>query len=74
MSIHEDKPKKIGGYDRWEVESAVTTMEDAAKIKDDSKFLTVVVAEMNKKSDRLDNEAKLLKKVSKKLKSIHKAK
>jgi hypothetical protein len=74
MSIHEDKPAKIGGYDRYEVESAVRTMEDAAKIKDDSKFLAVVIAEMDKKSDRLDDEAKLLKKVGKKLKSIHKVK
>ena len=59
--------KKIGGYDGWDVREAVSTMKRAAEIKADPKFLKVVVAEMNKESDKLEDEAILLKKVSKKL-------
>ena len=67
-------PKKIGGYDGWDVRSAVDTMKRAAEIKADPKFLAVVVGEMNRESDKLEGEAKLLKKVGKKLKSIRKGK
>ena len=73
-SAIESTPKKIGGYDGWDVRSAVDTMKRAAEIKADSKFLKVVIAEMSKESDKLEGEAKLLKKVGKKLKSIREKK
>ena len=69
-AISPDRPKKIGGYDRWEVTGAVDTMKRAAEIKADPKFLAVVIGEMNRESDKLEGEAKLLKKVGKKLKAI----
>lgn len=64
-----DVEKKIGGYDAWEVKSAVTTMSNAAKIEHgDQKFLKVVLSEMKKEADRLDDKADLLVKTSAKLK------
>lgn len=69
-AIEPAKPKKIGGYDRWDVESAVDTMRRAAEIKADPKFLKVVVNEMNKKADTLEDEANLLVKTSAKLKKV----
>jgi len=62
--------KKIGGYDKWEVESAVSTMRRAAEIEADSKFLAVVVKEMNKEADKLEDKADLLVKTSAKLKKV----
>ncbi len=62
--------KKIGGYDKWDVESAVSTMRRAAEIEADPKFLKVVVAEMNREADKLEDTADLLVKTSKKLKKI----
>jgi hypothetical protein len=72
MSVHatEGTSKKIGGYDKWEVESAVSTMKRAAEIKADSKFLKVVIKEMNKEADKLEGEADLLVKTSAKLKKV----
>ena len=63
---------KIGGYDAWRVKSAVDTMKEADQIKNDPKFLKVVIGEMNRESDKLEDSAKLLKKLGKKLKAIHK--
>lgn len=69
-AVETAKSKKIGGYDRWDVESAVDTMRRAAEIKVNSKFLKVVVGEMNKKADTLEDEAKFLVKTSVKLKKV----
>ena len=69
-SAIESMPKKIGGYGGYDVREAVRTMKRAAEIKDDPKFLKVVVTEMDKESDKLEDEAKLLKRVGKKLKAI----
>ncbi len=44
-----DKPKKIGGFDKWEVTEAARTLMEAEKIKaGDSKFLAVVQKECDK--------------------------
>lgn len=56
----ESKPKKIGGYDRYEVEEAVRTMRRAGEIEADEKFLKVVVKEMHRESDKLEDTADLL--------------
>ena len=69
-SAIESTPKKIGGYDGWDVREAVRTMKRAAEIKADPKFLAVVIGEMNRESDKLEKSAKLLKKVGNKLKAI----
>ena len=71
-SAIEVSEKKIGGYNDYDVREAVRTMKRAAEIKADPKFLKVVVVEMDKESDKLEDEAKLLKTVGKKLKSIRK--
>ena len=71
-AVSPNKPKKIGGYDRWDVEEAVKTMQRADEIRADDKFLKVVIAEMSRESDKLEESASLLKKVGKKLESIRK--
>lgn len=63
-------PKKIGGYDKWDVESAVSTMRRAAEIEADPKFLKVVVKEMNREADKLEDKADLLVKTSAKLRKV----
>lgn len=68
--VDEMEEKKIGGYDAWKVRSAVTTMRESAEIEADEKFLKVVIAEMNKESDRLEDKASLLTKTSAKLKKV----
>lgn len=62
--------KKIGGYDKWDVESAVSTMRRAAEIEADPKFLKVVVKEMNREADKLEDKADLLVKTSAKLNKV----
>lgn len=62
--------KKIGSYDKWEVESAVSTMRRAAEIEKDPKFLAVVVKEMNKEADKLEDKADLLVVTAKKLDKV----
>lgn len=69
-SVISSTPKKIGGYDGWDVREAVRTMKRAAEIKADPKFLKIVVAEMNKEADKLEDEASLLVKTSAKLKKV----
>lgn len=69
-AIETARPKKIGGYDRWDVESAVDTMRRAAEIEKDPKFLAVVVKEMNTEADKLEDKAKLLVTTSAKLKKV----
>ena len=63
-------PKKIGGYDGWDVREGVNTMRRAAEIEKDSKFLAVVVKEMNTEADDLEKKAKLLVTTSIKLKKV----
>jgi hypothetical protein len=72
MSVHaiEGTSEKIGGYDKWEVSSAVTTMREAAEIEKDPKFLKVVIKEMNKEADKLEDKADLLVATSAKLKKV----
>ena len=64
-----DNPKKIGGYDRYDVEDAVRTMRKSAEIEADPKFRKVVAAEMNKDAKNLVKKADLLTKTSAKLKA-----
>ncbi len=68
--IAESSSKKIGGYDKWEVESAVRTMREAAEIEAKPKFLAVVIKEMNREADKLEDKADLLVKTSVKLKKV----
>lgn len=69
-AIESSTKKKIDGYDKWEVESAVSTMRRAAEIEADPKFLKVVVKEMNREADKLEDKADLLVKTSKKLNKV----
>jgi len=69
-AIEPTRSKKIGGYDRWDVEDGVRTMRRAAEIEADPKFLAVVVKQMNKEADELEDKADLLVKTSKKLKQV----
>lgn len=62
--------QKIGGYDGWDVREAVSTMQRVAEIEKDPKFLAVVVKEMNKEADELEDKAKLLVTTSAKLKKV----
>jgi hypothetical protein len=64
------EPEKIGGYDRWKVRSAVTTLEEAEDVKSDKKFLKVVLKEMDKKADKTEKTASIIRKTSAKLKSV----
>ena len=70
QAIEPARPKKIGGYDRYEVEDGVRTMRRAAEIEGDPKFLKVVTAEMNREADELTKKASLLVKTSAKLKNV----
>lgn len=69
-AIESARPKKIGGYDRYDVEGGVRTMQRAAEIEKDPKFLAVVVKEMNTEADDLEKKAKLLVMTSVKLKKV----
>lgn len=65
-----DKPKKIGGYDKWEVEDGVRILKRAEEIKADSKFLKVVLQEMNNEAKENIATANVLSKTASKLKSV----
>lgn len=69
-----DKPKKIGGFDRWEVESAVRTLREAEEVKAKPKFLKVVLAEMDREATRTEKTANVIRKTSSKLKNVFKGK
>ena len=69
-AIEPATPKKIGGYDGWDVREGVNTMRRAAEIEKDSKFLKVVVAEMGREADKLEDKAKLLVKTQAKLDKV----
>jgi hypothetical protein len=71
MDAIEKKPKKIDGYDSWDVESAVSTLKRAEEIKADSKFLKVVLKEMEKEAAKL-NKTKAEKKKRTPLRNIQK--
>lgn len=60
-------PKKIDGYDAYEVREGVRTMKRAGEIEADDKFLKVVIAEMGREADKLEDKADLLVVVAKKL-------
>ena len=67
MMPESEKPKKIGGYDRWEVTNAVDTLKRAKEIEANPKFLKVVLGEMDRESVRLDKTSALLRKTRKQL-------
>ncbi len=64
------REKKIDGYDKWKVRSAVSTMREAAEIEEDSKFLKVVAKEMDREAVRDIKKVTLLQKTSAKLKAV----
>ena len=66
-----DKPGKIGGYDRYRVQDAGRTLKEAEEIKGDSKFLKVVLKEMDKEADKTEKTASVIRKTASKLKSIY---
>lgn len=66
-----DKPKKIGGYDRWDVTSAVESLERAEEIKADPKFLKVVLAEMDRKAVKLRKTSDVVAITASKLKKLN---
>ena len=72
ISCSTDKPDKIGGYDRYKVQDAVRTLREAEEIKGDSKFLKVVLKEMDKEADKTEKTASVIRKTASKLKSIYK--
>ena len=65
-----DNPKKIGGFDAWDVKDGVRTMQRAAEIENDSKFLKVVTGEMDRQAVRDTKKVTLLQKTSAKLKAV----
>ncbi len=71
-AIRSARPKKIGGYDRYDVEEAVRTMRRAGEIEADEKFLKVVVAEMGREAGKLEDTAELLIKTQVKLDKVFK--
>ena len=71
-AIEPATPKKIDGYDGWDVREGVSTMRRAAEIEADPKFLKVVVAEMGREADKLENKAKFLVKTQVKLDKVFK--
>lgn len=72
MAVEPARPKKIDGYDRYDVEDGVRTMQRAAEIEKDPKFLAVVVKEMGREADKLEDKAKLLVKTQVKLDKVFK--
>jgi len=68
--LDESSDKKIGGYDGWEVRNAGDTLRSAEKIKSDSKFLKVVLTEMDRKADETEKTADVIRKTSTKLKKV----
>ena len=66
------KPKKIGGYDRYEVEDAGRTLKRSEEIKADPKFLKVVLMEMDKEADKTEKTASTIRKTATKLRSVFK--
>ncbi len=71
-AVESATPKKIDGYDGWEVRNAVDTMRRAAEIESDEKFLKVVIKEMNREADKLEDKADLLVKTQAKLDKVFK--
>lgn len=66
----EENKKTIGGYDGWDVREAGNTLKRAEEIKADPKFLKVVLNEMDKKADKTEETANLIRRTSTKLKSV----
>lgn len=49
-NMETDRPKKIGGFDRYEVEGAARTLIEAQEIKAKPKFLAVVIKEVERQA------------------------
>lgn len=64
-----DRPKKIGGFDKYEVESAARTLIEAQEIKAKPKFLKVVIKEVERQAEAAKRAA-LEKQVAAKLISM----
>lgn len=71
-SAIKSRSKKIGGYDTWDVEEGVRTMRRAGEIEADEKFLKVVVAEMGREANKLEDKANLLVETQVKLDKVYK--
>lgn len=69
-----EKPDKIGGYDRYEVEGAGRTLKRAEEIKSDGKFLKVVLKNMDKDADETEKTASLIRNTASKLRKVFKGK
>jgi len=65
--------KKIGGFDKWEVENAARTLMEAIEIRRKPKFFAVVKKEALKQA-KLAETAALEKKVAAKLINLDKKK
>lgn len=65
-----EKPKKISGYYRYDVEDAGRTLRKSEEIKADAKFLKVVLKEMDKEAAKTEKTANLIRKTSSKLKEV----
>ena len=61
------KSEKIGGYDRYEVRNAIDSIRRYNEIKDDSKFLKVVLKEMDKQAAEKESDAALLRNTKKRM-------
>jgi len=72
MMPESERPKKIDGYDRWEVTNAVDTLKRAKEIEANPKFLKVVLDEMDRESVKLDKTSALLRKTRKQLGKVFK--
>lgn len=78
MTCIDKESKKIGGFDKWEVESAARTLIEAQEIKAKPKFFAVVQAECDRQAEaalKAANEKKVAAteiKVAAKLKKVFK--
>ena len=66
---NDNTPNKISGYDGYDVREAVRTLKRAEEIKGDTKFVKVVLKEMDKEADKTEKAASMIRKTSNKLKS-----
>lgn len=59
------KPKKIDGFDRWDVERWATTLKEAEELKSDKKKLTAATKQLKKEQEEIVDTVKSLKKAEK---------
>ncbi|KKL65565.1 hypothetical protein LCGC14_2153710 [marine sediment metagenome] len=69
-AVSENKPRKISGYDRYDVEGARRTLKRAEEIKSDSKFLKVVLTNMDQEAVKLKKTADIVAVTAKKLRKL----